>query len=46
MGGNAATLKPFCDLLTNDNTTTTLPAQLPPKFLASEKDHCYNEEGK
>jgi hypothetical protein len=46
MGGNAAALKPFCDLLTNDNTTTTLPAQLPPEILAGEKDHCYNEEGK
>jgi hypothetical protein len=46
MGGNAAALKPFRNLLTNDNTTTTLPAQLPPEFLAGEKDHCYNEEGK
>jgi hypothetical protein len=46
MGGNAVTLKPFRDLLTNDNTTTTLPAQLPPELLAGEKDHCYNEEGK
>ena len=35
MGGNAAALKPFCNLLTNDNTTTTLPAQLPPEILAA-----------
>jgi hypothetical protein len=46
MGGNAAALKPFHDLLTNDNTTTTLSAQIPPELLAGEKDHCYNEEGK
>jgi hypothetical protein len=45
MGDNAVALKPFHDLLINDNTTT-LPAQLPPKLLTGEKDHCYDEEGK
>jgi hypothetical protein len=45
MGGNAVALKPFRDLLINDNTTT-LPAQLPPELLTGEKDHCYDEEGK
>jgi len=30
LGGNAAALKPFRDLLSNDNTTETLaPASLP-----------------
>jgi len=46
MGGNAAALKPFRDLLMKDNTASTLPAELPPELLAGEEDHCYNEEGK
>jgi len=46
MGGNAAALKPFRDLLLSDNTTTTLPAIVLSQLRLSESDHCYNEQGK
>jgi hypothetical protein len=45
LGGNAAALKPFHDLLLNDNTTETLaPAPLP-EIPRGVKDDCYRERG-
>jgi len=45
LGGNAAALKPFRDLLSSDNTTETLaPASLP-EVPGGVKDDCYQEKG-
>jgi hypothetical protein len=45
---NAAALKAFRDLLTDDNNTTvTLPAQNPPELPTTvQVDQCYDEVGK
>jgi hypothetical protein len=45
LGGNAATLKPFRDLLSNDNTTETLPPAPVPEILNGVKDDCYQKQG-
>lgn len=45
MGGNAESLKPFRDLLINENTTSTLPPSILPEIPAGLKDNCYGEEG-
>jgi hypothetical protein len=45
MGGNAAALKPFHDLLSAENTTITPAPQLPPELYIGERDYSYDEEG-
>ena len=45
LGGNAAALKPFRDLLSNDNTTETLAPVPLPEIPHGAKDDCYRERG-
>jgi hypothetical protein len=45
LGGNVTALKPFRDLLSNNNVSETLaPAPLP-EILRGVKDHCYQKQG-
>ena len=46
LGGNTAALKPFRDLLSNDNITEMLASALLPEIPHSAKDDCYQERGK
>jgi hypothetical protein len=45
LGDNTAALKPFRDLLSNNNTTETLAPTLLPEVPGGVKDDCYQRKG-